>query len=411
MTYRLENNHYKVLSSKGDKEYDVNMELTFCSCPSRKYPCKHLLFMRSVVLDEMAEDTQVTKNDPVRADEEFKGEKMKTNELSEKLEKTKTGTIQELIESKAGELQKVMTNNMTPKRLIRIILTSIRLNPKLAQCTQLSLLGAIFTSAELGLEPIHGLAHLVPFKNKGTLEVVFIVGYQGLVDMFYRHESALSIDPHTVYENDEFDYAYGTKSFVTHRPASKDRGKPIGYYVVAKMRNGGELFKYMSYEEVLEYGKKHSKSCFDGNFSHTSPWHNEFNAMGKKTVIRQISKTLPLSIATRKVLSADETTKDYKKGVSVFDTPDKTDWSDKAEDAEFREDKPRSIKQEKKPKEQPSTPPDADSVARLKEIAELRKGLVATRKHLAEGSKEMEKNDEQLEELNREEGVINGEVE
>lgn len=328
LTYRKGGNHYKVTSSKGDKEYQVNNELTFCSCPSRKYPCKHLIYLKEEV-----------------------GKMVDTKDLTKEVKEQKIGTIKDLIESKAKELGKVLPNQMSPVRLCRIALTCIRLTPKLAECTPASLLGALFTSAELGLEPVGNLAHLVPFGK----EVTLIVGYGGYICMFYRHESAISIDVHTVREKDEFDYGYGTDSYLRHKPADKDRGKAIGYYVIAKVKGGGVVFKYMSVAECLEHGKKHSKTFIDGKFVGSSPWRNNFDSMAKKTVIIQISKVLPLSIQTRKAIAADETSRDYRSGVnSVFDLPDKTKWDNEGvEEGKVEEGKnePKEEKSESGPAE------------------------------------------------------------
>jgi recombination protein RecT len=57
------------------------------------------------------------------------------------------------IRNQISELGNALPTFMTPERFVRIAVTAIRLNPKLAQCTQMSLLGALFQSAQLGLEP------------------------------------------------------------------------------------------------------------------------------------------------------------------------------------------------------------------------------------------------------------------
>ena len=326
MDYKKEKDYYLVKSSKGDKEYKVSLDLDFCECPSRENPCKHIRYIK---------EDQMTEN--------------KTKDLTKEVKSQKSMSINELIESQAAELSKVLPNELDPKRLCRIALTCIKTTPALANCTTVSLLGSLFMSAELGLEPVAGLCYLIPFKNKGVPEVQFVVGYKGLVSLFYRHDSAVSIDAHTVMKNDEFDYGYGSNSFIKHRPADAERGKPIGYYVIATLKNGGKLFKYMSYSEVLAHGKKHSKS-FD---SYSSPWKKEFDAMGKKTVLIQLSKMLPLSIQQRQAISADETSRDYRAGMkSAMESPDKTDWTDKAKaTAETTDTKPV----DKKPADQDGT--------------------------------------------------------
>src|SRR3990167_2357663 len=103
-------------------------------------------------------------------------------------------TIQSMIEKSASELGRALPDHMKPERLVRIALTCIRLNPALAECTPASLLGALFTAAQIGIEPIAGRAYLLPFNNKRKIgnewktikEVQFVMGYKGVVELFYR---------------------------------------------------------------------------------------------------------------------------------------------------------------------------------------------------------------------------------
>ena len=48
------------------------------------------------------------------------------------------------------KLEKAVPSCMSAERLARIAVTTIRLNPKLAECTPQSFLGALFQSAQLG---------------------------------------------------------------------------------------------------------------------------------------------------------------------------------------------------------------------------------------------------------------------
>jgi len=254
-------------------------------------------------------------------------------------------SIQSLIQNSAKELGQALPAHLNPERLVRIALTSIRLNPALAKCTPESFLGSLFVLAQIGLEPIAGRAYLLPFNNKrktirngkeewGTYpEVQAVIGYKGLVELFYRHEAALSIDMHTVYEKDEFQYEYGTESYIRHKPAFKDRGLVVGYYVVAKMKGGANIFKFMTIDECLEHGKKHSKTWDKTNncFYPSSPWAKEPDAMCMKTVLIQLAKLLPLSVELQSAIAVDETAREYRKGIEqATDLPVTTTWEEEA---------------------------------------------------------------------------------
>ena len=77
---------------------------------------------------------------------------------------------------------------------------------------------------------------------------------------FYRHEKAVELAWGIVHENDEFSYELGTGASLKHKPALKDRGSPIAYWVMAKLNNGGKPFAVMSYDDCKAHGLKHSKS-------------------------------------------------------------------------------------------------------------------------------------------------------
>ena len=59
----------------------------------------------------------------------------------------------------------------------------------------------------------------------------------------------------------------------------------------------------MTKDEVLEHAKGKSKTFNNG------PWQTDFDAMAKKTVIKQLLKYAPLSIEMQKAVSSDETVK------------------------------------------------------------------------------------------------------
>ena len=258
--------------------------------------------------------------------------------------------ISTLINKSIKELGKALPSHLSAERLARIALTCIRLTPDLARTTPESFLGSLFVLAQLGLEPVAGRAYLLPFNNsrkmqdgswKTLKECQVLIGYKGLIELFYRHNSALSIDMQTVHENDMFDYEYGTNSYIKHKPALKERGEILGFYCVAKMQGGASVFKFMSIKECLEHGKNHSKT-FDkkkNEFYSSSPWSKEPEAMCKKTVLIQLSKLLPLSVELQKAILIDESSRDFKPSISdALDLPVTTQWEN-TEQIEVIEDK------------------------------------------------------------------------
>lgn len=212
---------------------------------------------------------------------------------------TQTGqqqTIGQLIQSLRPEMARALPKHMDADRMARIALTVLRKTPKLAQCTPESFMGALLTSAQLGLEPGAGdEAYLVPYGK----ECQFIVGYQGYAKLFWQHPMAKHLDAQAVYERDEFDYAYGLDPFLRHKPALGDRGEVIAYYAVAKLSTGASAFVVLSPEDVKKL--RQGKVGASGNISDPMRW------MERKTAVRQLVKLLPKSVELQRALVADET--------------------------------------------------------------------------------------------------------
>ena len=51
------------------------------------------------------------------------------------------------------QIRTALPRHLTPERFVRMALTALRLTPKLADCTQESVLATMFEAAQLGLEP------------------------------------------------------------------------------------------------------------------------------------------------------------------------------------------------------------------------------------------------------------------
>lgn len=228
-------------------------------------------------------------------------------------------TMQQYIKNMEGEIAKALPSVITPERFTRIVLSAISVNPQLGACTPASFLGAMMTSAQLGLEvntPL-GQAYVLPYRNKGVLEAQFQLGYKGLIDLAYRSGEVEVIQAHVVYENDEFECEYGLDPKLTHKPASKDRGEPAKVYAVFKTKSGGYGFEVMSMDDVRRHAAKYSKS-YNSSFS---PWKTNFEEMAKKTVLKRVLKYAPLKSDFVRGIAQDETVKSGL-AADMYDVPD-----------------------------------------------------------------------------------------
>ena len=194
-------------------------------------------------------------------------------------------TLQSLIEQMKPQIARALPKHMDPDRIARIALTLLKQTPALAQCTPDSFLGALMTASQLGLEPGPlGEAYLVPFGRV----VTFIPGYRGLVKLAWQSGQLKNIDAHVVYAGDAFDYEYGLTPFLRHKPTRDARGDVTDVYAVATLQNGGSAFVVMSLEDVAAI-RKRSRASSSG------PWVTDWEAMAKKTAVKQLIRWLPLS--------------------------------------------------------------------------------------------------------------------
>jgi len=236
--------------------------------------------------------------------------------------------IAHLLNQKKAELAKMLPRTLSIDRLLKVAQIAATTTPQLAKCDVASLVGAIGQCAQMGLEPntVLGHAYLVPFNTKRkdgdgnerwVNSVQVIVGYKGLIDLARRSGQIVSIAAHEVCERDHFELVYGIDEKLNHTPAMGERGAVIGFYAVAKLKDGGHCCEFMSVHQIEEIreGSQGWQQAKKYNKTGSHPWKVHFVEMGRKTVIRRLSKYLPLSIEFQTAAALDgmaEAGKDQK---------------------------------------------------------------------------------------------------
>lgn len=227
-----------------------------------------------------------------------------TNGTSVTKKENKPKTIFDVIQAGAKQFATALPKHINSDRFVRIAITTIRQNPKLAQCNQESLLGALMVSAQLGLEPgTLGQCYLIPFENKkaGTVECQFQIGYKGLIELLRRSGQLSDIYSYTVYENDDFNIEYGLSRTLTHKPNFDERGEIKGFYAVAILKDGAKAFEYMTKDEVIKHEEKYRKGSYKNDV-----WNKNFEEMAQKTVVKKLLKWLPVSVEFLEMAAKDE---------------------------------------------------------------------------------------------------------
>ena len=237
--------------------------------------------------------------------------------MSEQKNEVKKSTpqtqVRKLIQSDAvkAQIEKALPSLCKPDRFLRIAMTAITKNPKLAECTQTSLMSCLLDCASLGIEPDGRRAHLIPYGNACTL----ILDYKGLIELVRRSGDVVKIHADIVCENDIFEYNFGEieKHEINFRG---DRGTVYAVYAMAEMKDGAKQCEVMTVADVekIRQGSRGKNS---------SPWTQHWNEMAKKTVFRRLAKWLPLSSETLELISKDDT--QFEKPKVDVQLPDEED--------------------------------------------------------------------------------------
>jgi recombination protein RecT len=240
-----------------------------------------------------------------------------TGRKSDSPEDADRKTLQAQISKMADQFQNALPNKIGVDRMMRIVMTAILNNPKLAQCEPNSFFGSLLLALQMGLEvntPL-GHAYLIPRwdknawgKDKAGLKCNFQMGYQGLLDLCYRYGKYRQITAEIVYQGDEFNLELGSNQFIRHIQKWKSE-KPIFVWALYELENGGQRFKVWSWDKVMKHAERFSESYNEETkkwkYSAWSANEESMEAMAKKTVLHDLLKFAPKSVELSLAVSAD----------------------------------------------------------------------------------------------------------
>lgn len=223
------------------------------------------------------------------------------------------GTFKALVEHCAPQLQAVMPKGFKAERLVQMAVAAYSRTPKLAQCSNTSILSCCLQCATLGMEPsaVDGLgrAYILPYWNKNTksYEAQFMLGKNGMIELARRSGEVKSIRTQCVYDDDDFEY-WEDESGVhfSYRPnldAVHDEKHMRLVFLSCHLKDGGLVLLVMSKPEI-DAVRKRSQASNNG------PWVTDYEAMAEKTVIRRAFNRgmLPRSVEVASAVAQDEST-------------------------------------------------------------------------------------------------------
>lgn len=226
----------------------------------------------------------------------------------------KSNDVLTVLEGMKAQISMALPKHLTPDRMLSIATTVISQNPKLAECTAGSLIGAVMQASILGFKPtpILGEVYFVPYNTKKVInnkevwvkEVQVQIGYKGYISLARRSGELQTIHAYCVYSNDEFKYELGLNPVLEHKPAENNRGNITHAYAVAHYKDGGYNFMVLTKAEI-EGLRRRNKLQKD---KPSGAWETDYDAMACAKAIKQLSKYMPLSDEMQQAIITDEKT-------------------------------------------------------------------------------------------------------
>ena len=149
---------------------------------------------------------------------------------------------------------------LTPDRMLRLCVMAVKKTPKLAACDPTTVLGAMMTSAALGLEPntVQQQAFLIPYNTRrkvgnqwvDVLECQFQIGYRGFLTLAYRSPQIQVMQADAIHEHDAWDHTLGSQTMLRYSKSLRERGALIGAFSWARINDQGESACVLPLEEI-----------------------------------------------------------------------------------------------------------------------------------------------------------------
>ncbi|MBE8954363.1 MAG: recombinase RecT [Quinella sp. 2Q5] len=194
-------------------------------------------------------------------------------------------TLQQLLSAPSIKRRFEELLDASAPSFVSSILTIVRGNAKLLECSPNSIVAAagIAAALKLPINPSLGFAHIVPYKGKAQ----FQMGWRGYVQLAMRSGRYRTLNSGAVCEGQIADIDFVTGEIIRGEKISDE---VVGYVAYMKLTDGFEKSLYMSVDELKAHAEKYSQSfAYDIRSGRkSSVWSTNFDAMAKKTVLKKL---------------------------------------------------------------------------------------------------------------------------
>ena len=222
------------------------------------------------------------------------------------------------------------------KTFVPSIISAYQANPALSRCTNQSIVSVAVMGESLQLPPSPqlGYYYFVPYKSKKNIggqwveteEAQFQLGWRGYIQLAIRSGMYRNIVVNAVKDGEAI-YNPITEDITLNPimdPEERAKARTIGYYGMFELTTGFRKQIFRPYAEIYEHAKTYSKSFrYDlSSGKKTSVWSTNFDAMAKKTLIRQLlSKWGIMSVEMQNAFVNDMSVIDEDGSARYVDNP------------------------------------------------------------------------------------------
>lgn len=212
-------------------------------------------------------------------------------------------------------MARILPKHLESERFHSLILRQLSAEPKLAQCTPMSVVGGMMQLATLGLEPgVNGEAWLIPYDNRRKViedgkevwitvtEAGVQIGYLGHLALAWRSERVSSVQCNYVMKGDHFKHQHGTNGMIEHIPADDRPVDPkmmTHAYGIIETTYGGQIWWVLNTNEV--------ERIRNSSPSKNSPaWKNWYMEMAMGKALKRALKFAPKTREMARAITLDD---------------------------------------------------------------------------------------------------------
>jgi len=206
----------------------------------------------------------------------------------------------------AAQFQRTLPPSIPADKFVRTVQTAIQMNPDIARATRDSIINACMKAAADGLvlDGREAVLNVYNVKKKDASgketwvkEAVYIPMVTGIFKRVRNTGEISRFNAFVRHENDLFKRTLGLEPSLIHEPNDDNPGKAIGAYAVCLYKDGAVDYEYMTEAQIMHIGNStKNKDQYDQTKG------KNFEEWWRKTVIRRLSKRLPMSSDLQNVI-------------------------------------------------------------------------------------------------------------